>query len=456
MSNKTRFSRYIKGLHTIADLFILNVSFWLVAVFYGIHLNALAEQPFGNLLLFYNLLWLLLVVFNQPYNVPRIKATLYAGFYLPVLTTVLLHGLVAMACLLVFQLPVPLEVALSTHLVHICITLGWKSLFSGFVSWYRIRGFNRRNIIILGKGELANDVEFFFGKNPKLGYHLKDVEQPGKEPGEAYFAFLRKFATQQNLHEIYCCVQEKSPDFVERLLLFGDRNNIKIKLVTDFRGFVTKGIDLEYLGYIPVLKISRKSFENYRLRTVKRVFDVTVSATFLITFSPLYLLLALITLFASKGPVFYKQERIGKWGKPFTIYKFRSMRVDAESNGPQLACNGDPRVTLWGRFMRKTRLDELPQLYNVLIGDMSVVGPRPERQCFVDEIVKIAPHYRRLHLVKPGVTSIGQIMFGYAENVEEMVKRLRYDILYLNNISLAVDFKLMLMTVLVMVQGKGK
>jgi lipopolysaccharide/colanic/teichoic acid biosynthesis glycosyltransferase len=159
---------------------------------------------------------------------------------------------------------------------------------------------------------------------------------------------------------------------------------------------------------------------------------------------------------SSRGPVFYKQERIGYKGKPFHIIKFRTMKQDAELSGPMLSSKTDPRITPVGRFLRKTRLDELPQFINVLKGEMSVVGPRPERQHFIDQIMAKAPYYRRLHRVKPGITSWGQVKFGYAENVDEMVERLRYDILYLENMSIGLDVRIMLYTVLIMVQGRGK
>jgi lipopolysaccharide/colanic/teichoic acid biosynthesis glycosyltransferase len=132
------------------------------------------------------------------------------------------------------------------------------------------------------------------------------------------------------------------------------------------------------------------------------------------------------------------------------------MYVDAEKNGPSLSSQNDPRITPFGRFMRKVRLDELPQFYNVLIGEMSLVGPRPERQFFIDEIVKTAPHYKLLHKIKPGITSWGQVKYGYAENVSEMIERLKYDLLYLENMSLLVDLKILIYTVLIVVQGRGK
>jgi lipopolysaccharide/colanic/teichoic acid biosynthesis glycosyltransferase len=181
-----------------------------------------------------------------------------------------------------------------------------------------------------------------------------------------------------------------------------------------------------------------------------------VAAGGLVLFLPLFLVVGLLVKLSSSGPVLYRQTRIGKGGVPFCIYKFRSMYADAEKNGPALSCDQDPRVTPWGRMMRKVHLDELPQLYNVLSGHMSLVGPRPERQYFIDLILEKAPYYKHLLRVRPGITSLGLVKFGYAQNVEEMIRRMSYDILYIENMSLAMDLRVMLYTIKVVIQGRGK
>jgi lipopolysaccharide/colanic/teichoic acid biosynthesis glycosyltransferase len=178
----------------------------------------------------------------------------------------------------------------------------------------------------------------------------------------------------------------------------------------------------------------------------KRVVDMLLAALGLILLLPLFLVAAMLVKASSPGPVLYRQERIGKGGIPFTIYKFRSMYLGAEKNGPALSCDHDPRVTPWGKIMRKVHLDELPQLYNVVCGHMSLVGPRPERQYFIDLILEKAPHYRHLLRVRPGITSLGLVKFGYAQNVEEMIRRMNYDIFYIENISLAMDCRVLLYT----------
>ncbi len=205
----------------------------------------------------------------------------------------------------------------------------------------------------------------------------------------------------------------------------------------------------------PLIEISREIMPAWE-QSVKRIFDVSVSLFVLLAFSWVYVILAIAVKLGSKGSIFYSHERIGWHGKPFFIHKFRSMYMDAEKNGPALSSKKDPRITNLGNFLRKVRLDEIPQFYNVLIGEMSIVGPRPERQFFIDQIVQKAPHYKHLHKVRPGITSWGQVKYGYAENVEEMTERLKYDIIYIENMALGVDMKILIYTALIVIQGRGK
>lgn len=189
---------------------------------------------------------------------------------------------------------------------------------------------------------------------------------------------------------------------------------------------------------------------------LKRSFDIIFSLTALIVLSPVLLIIAIITILSSKGPIIYKQERIGYNQKPFIIYKFRSMFADAEKNGPALSSDNDIRITAWGKFMRTWRLDELPQLWNILIGDMSLVGPRPERKFYIDQVLKQSPQYSDLLKVKPGLTSWGMVKFGYASSVEEMIQRMEYDLKYIENNSMLLDFRIILHTFSLVVSGKGK
>jgi exopolysaccharide biosynthesis polyprenyl glycosylphosphotransferase len=204
----------------------------------------------------------------------------------------------------------------------------------------------------------------------------------------------------------------------------------------------------------PLLKISNGLMPVWQ-ENIKRLLDVVGSVLAIIILSPVFIGLAIGIKLTSKGPVFYSQERVGKFGKIFTIHKMRTMFNNAETNGPLLSNSNDSRITPIGQFMRKTHLDEIPQFFNVIIGEMSLVGPRPERKFYIDQIAKVAPYVTHLQKVRPGITSWGQVKYGYASNVGEMVERLQYDMVYLKNISLYVDFKILIYTIMECVKGKG-
>lgn len=226
-----------------------------------------------------------------------------------------------------------------------------------------------------------------------------------------------------------------------------------IVLADDYRLLTSKVVYDNLMGE-PLMDISSMTLPETSV-AVKRCIDVVASAVGLLVTLPVMAVLGILVKLGSKGPIIYSQERIGYHRIPFRIYKLRSMKVDAEEGGPALSAENDPRVTRIGRFMRKYRLDELPNLWNVLRGDMSLVGPRPEREYFLRQMREAAPYCVLLHQVRPGLTSLGMVKFGYAASVEEMLSRLKYDLLYIQNLSLSLDLKIVFYTLRTIAKGEG-
>ena len=317
------------------------------------------------------------------------------------------------------------------------------------------------NVLIMGNSPVSRKVasQLKAVKRDARYYICGFVEIPGEHSvsdSENVIGFddLQKVYLEKNIDQVILAPEFHDDKKVMKLLSVLFPLKIPVKISPDTFSYVTSAIRLNDIYAEPFVDLTGPSISECS-KNIKRTFDVFVSAIILVVLSPLYLLLAILVKTGSKGPAFYSQERVGRFQKPFKIYKFRSMVEEAESSGPQLSHDSDTRITPLGRWMRKYRLDELPQFWNVLKGEMSIVGPRPEREYYIKQIIEKAPYYTLVCQVRPGITSWGMVKYGYASTVDQMVDRTRFDLIYLANMSLTVDCKILIYTVKTVLGGEG-
>lgn len=350
-------------------------------------------------------------------------------------------------------------------LIHTSFALTFRLAILYRVKRNLVNGKVGFNTLVIGGNQQAINIYKQVLENPKaLGNIFKGFIYSNKEASNGMSKYLpqlgdlsqlEEIIDRNKIEEVIVAVDSSEHHLLENILTRLSYRPVVVKVQPDNYDIISGSVKTSNVYDAVLIHIHPDLMPDWQ-RVCKRMLDIIVSAVSLIALLPFLIFTAIMVKLSSKGGVIYKQERIGLFGRPFYIYKFRSMYLEAEKAGPALSSKMDPRITPWGRTMRKWRIDELPQFINILKGDMSLVGPRPERKHYIDLISEKHPHYKYLHKVKPGLTSWGMVQFGYAENINEMIERMKYDLLYIENCSLALDVKIILYTFIVIFQGRGK
>lgn len=456
---QSRYSRFIRIVHFSGDIILLNISF-LLSYRLGVYEN-IYENNYLTLLLFFNLFWIIVISFVRIYDIYRVTRIEQVIYNLA--KAIFWHVLFIFTLVTTIKLnSVSDKHLLFTYLFFIVLVFIWRILVLKALKIYRRKGFNYRRVIIAGAGPIGNSMMEFLTSDMSYGYKFLGFFDDNldkcihKDLVLGNIKQIEDYATANLIDEIYCALPDSAGKKVRELIEFADKNLIRIKIIPDFMRFIPKKVVIDFYGSIPVILMRREPLQNLFNRFIKRVFDVAFSILVIVLIFPWLLpAIAGLVIFSSPGPIFFRQKRTGENGEEFFCWKFRTMRVNNEADERQ-ATQNDERITPIGKFLRKTNFDELPQFFNVLVGDMSVVGPRPHMLKHTEEYSQIIHQFMVRHFVQPGITGWAQVHGFRGETIDPqlMRKRVQYDVWYIENWSFLLDLRIVFLTVRNMLRGE--
>jgi len=447
------YSKYFWFIHFIGDILFINIAFILM---YYLKFDSIDfSDKYRFLLIIFNANWILVALMLKLYELKRIirlDKVLFNlfkafGFNVLIITAVLFS---------LKQSEFSREHLYATYLMLFGLIMCWRYLSIKLIKLYRKSGYNYRRVVIVGGGEVAQQLNDYFNSDDVLGVRLLGVFSDSDFSFEIKDSVktgtldsLEQFALKNYIDEIFYTMPLTYTKKIKGLVDFCDKYMIRFKVVPDFRGFIFKRVNIDFFNDVPVITLREEPLTDFINRFTKRVFDLIFSLlTIFFVLSWLYPIIAVLIKLTSKGPVLFKQSRSGVNNEEFLCYKFRSMTMSAEADTKQ-ATKGDVRITKIGAFLRKSSLDEFPQFFNVFMGDMSIVGPRPHMLKHTEEYSELIQKYMVRQLVKPGITGAAQVKGyrGETKELEDMEGRVRLDVWYIENWSLSLDINIIFHTV---------
>lgn len=419
-------------------------------------LEAYFDNQYLSFQLFFNLAWGICTYFLKTYEPYRLQG--YLRIFSNLIQLLLLHLLFVVAFNGLIKTYYSRLFILYTYAAILVLFPIWRFVLAYFLKLYQKKGLNVRKVVIAGLGDVSEQMRLFFKEHPEHGYKFLgffDDKTANNNQVKGKINQLKKFVLENQVDEIFVALAEIENEKIKDLIDFADNNLVRIKLLPESKGFQYKKIKVDFYDHLPVLSLRTLPLDNLFNRFVKRLFDLIFSSLVILFILSWFLpILAILIKLDSKGPVFFKQKRSGKKNAYFWCYKLRSMKVNQEANSQQAQRN-DSRITKLGKNLRKYNLDELPQFFNVLIGDMSVVGPRPHMIKHTEDYAKIIDKYMLRHFVKPGITGLSQVKGyrGETQNPQQMKNRIKVDIFYMENWSFLLDLKVIFLTVYNMIKG---